>query len=1184
MQSKRFTRLINPFLQSNLSSFATASTSDQGPMTQEEKHCLLNDSLIRVPTPKQTLESTGESMNKKKLTPISLMQWGNIGGKHSAKPLRVLFDSGGETTMIHARSIPQGAMVKVNSTAKPCATVSGSFNANKTVELRDGLFPEFDRHRRIYGKTVTVFDAPNCPHDIILGRDFLDELGIVIDFQNHQVRWIDKIISMKYKNHWQNHTNWTLALDRGYLDILDDDDIADDAFILDAKYEATSGREVASKQVHLMTEQQNLLATALENTQELFDGNLGHYKHEKIHLEVENGAVPVHSKAYSVPVKHQDAFLKELRHLETINVLKRCGPTEWASPTFIIPKKDGRVRWISDLRELNKVLKRKVYPLPLIDEVVSRRAGYKFFTKLDLTMMYYSFELDDESKELCTIVTPYGKYQYQRMAMGLKPAPDVAQYYIEKTLHGLKEEGVEVYIDDVGLFSNSYEEHMQLIKTVVERLQEAGFKINPLKCEWCVQETDFLGHWLTPEGVKPWKKKVDAILKMDAPRNITELRAFLGAVTYYRHMWPRRSHLLQPLTALTGTRSFVWSKECDAAFKSMKSLMASDILMRYPDHNKPFELYTDASDYQMGAVIMQDKKPVAYWSRKLNDAQKNYSVMEKEMLAIVHCLKEFRSMLYGTQLTIFTDHKNLTFRTLNTQRVLRWRMYMEDFSPKFNYLPGKDNVLADCFSRLPRMEKPSEGKSSLSKGKLIAFDKLNVKMDPEDEMYSFEENVLLPPPSEAEFNRTFKCSFSCCRDGDHGHGAIENDEMLESFLNHPPLEVMPNPITMANIQQHQLQDVALIQKSQAAATWAQYPIMQIDNRNVICYRADLNKPNEWRIHLPETLVAPVIVWYHLVLGHRGTTSLYNTIVRRFYAPALKRKVESLNCEVCQVNKNVNIQYGHLPVRRADLVPWFSVAVDLIGPWKIKVNGIDIEFNALTCIDPVTNLTELSRIENKTSAHVTNVFENLWLSRYPKPFKCIHDQGGEFIGHDFQLKLQQWGIHDASATNKNPTANAICERMHQTVGNTLRTRFNNNNMAPNIQTANRAVDDALAACNHAMRCAVSQSLKNNTPGEVVFARDMLLNIPVIVDLLDIQQKRQLMINENLRRQNAKRKEFDYVVNGEVLIKNFNPSKLDPKMEGPYRITRVFTNGTVEIRRNHQVFERLNIRRLVPFRRV
>ena len=252
----------------------------------------------------------------------------------------------------------------------------------------------------------------------------------------------------------------------------------------------------------------------------------------------------------------------------------------WASPTFIILKKDVGVRWISDLCKLNKALKRKVYPLPLIEDIVRRRKGYKFFTKLDLTMMYYSFELDDESADLCTIVTPYGKFKYRRMAMGLKPAPDFAQCYIESVLLDLKQQGVEVYIDDVGIFSNSYEDHMKIVQQVVQRLQTAGFKINPLKCEWCVQETDFLGHWMTPEGVKPWKKKVDSILKMSKPTNTTELRSFLGAVTYYRHMWPRRSHLLHPLTQLTSKPNLSeWNADCDKAFEQMKVVMASDVLM-----------------------------------------------------------------------------------------------------------------------------------------------------------------------------------------------------------------------------------------------------------------------------------------------------------------------------------------------------------------------------------------------------------------------------------------------------------------------------------------------------------------------------------------------------------------------------------------------------------------------------
>ena len=206
---------------------------------------------------------------------------------------------------------------------------------------------------------------------------------------------------------------------------------------------------------------------------------------------------------------------------------------------------------------------------------------------------------------------------------------------------------------------------------------------------------------LTPSGIKPVQSKVSAIRNLAAPRNVKQLRSFLGMVNYYRDMWMRRSHILAPLYKLLkkGTR-WVCAAEHQRAFDNIKRVMAKETLLHYPNFNKTFEIYTDASLHQIGAVITQANNPIAFYSRKLRDGQHNYTTTERELLAIVETLKEFRTILLGQKLKIFTDHKNLTFTKFNTERVMRWRMVLEEYHPELIYLKGKHNVVADALSRL----------------------------------------------------------------------------------------------------------------------------------------------------------------------------------------------------------------------------------------------------------------------------------------------------------------------------------------------------------------------------------------------------------------------------------------------------------------------------------------------------
>jgi transposase InsO family protein len=905
------------------------------------------------------------------------------------------------------------------------------------------------------------------------------------------------------------------------------------------------------------TQKQQFIKTLTKHTI-VFNGKLGRYPHKKISIELIAGAKPIHRKPYSIPRRNVEVFKDELHNLIKDGVLEHSKLSEWGFPTFIIQKKDGRVRWVSDFRELNKLIKRKPHVMPKIYDIMLQRAGYKWFTKIDVSMQFYCFELDENSKQLCTIVTPFGKFKYKRLPMGVKISPDIAQSIMDDIFNNLD---VEVYIDDIRFWSNgSFDDHLETVDEILRRLAINGMKCNPLKCAWAVKETDFLGYWMTPSGIKPKQDKIEAVLRMQPPKNIKQLRSFIGAVNFYKSMFPRQTHVLRPLTALTGIKKFQWEPIHQTAFEATKAMIAQDAINNYADINEPFHIYSDASDYQMGAVVTQlinnKRLIIAYWSRTLSPAQTNYNTMEKELLAIVMCVKEYRNLLYGGVIIVYTDHRNLTFRTLSTQRVIQWRMYLEDFDITFRYIEGEKNVLADCYSRLPRMDKPSKGRNE-NKGTTIDFN-----------------NIKIPEDTDDVFATEFPSIMNSICNNEH-------TEMIQCFLNQPIPEEMENPINLVTIQQHQFNDVTLNNNRNNEPN--RFPTLFVGNENhpLICYRNNNEPEAKWRIAIPNTLTNNIIRWYHLVLGHPGTTRLYDTIRSRFYAPNLYRLCEQYQCpDHCQQHKKQGQKYGKLPPREVNLLPWNQVDIDLIGPWTIAINGVDFTFNALTCIDPVTNLVEIIRINNKTSQHVQMQFANCWLSRYPRPNRCVHDKGGEFTGIPFQTLLNTFGIKNVETTTKNPQANAICERLHQTVANILRTTLHTN--PPNdLDNANQLVDNALSTCVHSTRCAVNSTLRNS-PGSIVFQRDMLIDVPLIADLATIRDRRQMLVDENLRRQNSKRRDHHYAVGDLVMKFVENPNKMEPRIHGPYPILQVYTNGTVNIAIPPGYVERVNIRKITPYK--
>ena len=597
-------------------------------------------------------------------------------------------------------------------------TSNGIFETNKVANI-DLVFPEYSNSKlvKVRPDVVEVPESETLPpYDLILGTETLAKLGVILNFKDNTISIDDtslpwrKVASLQHPEH-------LLAL---YQDTFEPVATADETKrtmkILDAKYEkADLPKIVQDNCQHLTTDQRNELLRLLLKFEELFDGTLGDWDTEPVDIELKPDAKPYHGRAFPVPVIHKDTLMKELERLVELGVMIKQPNSEWGSPTFILPKKNKTVRVLTDFREVNKRIVRKPFPIPKIATVLQELEGFQYATALDLNMGYYTIRLTPDASKICTIVLPWGKYSYLRLPMGMSGSADIFQSKMTALMENL--EYVRCYIDDLLILTKgSFQDHLEKLEVVFERLKDAKLRINANKSTFSTEEIEYLGYMLTRSGIKPQPNKVSAILALTPPENVKGLRRFLGIVQYYRDLWEKRSDMLAPLTDLVGEcgetkvtkknktkkKPWRWDQVHQDAFDAIKRTIVREVILAYPDFTQRFDIYTDASKTQLGAVITQNNRPIAFFSRKLTPAQQKYSVTEFELLSIVETLKEFKGMLWGQNIRVYTDHMNLMRDALGltSDRVYRWRLLLEEYGPEIVYIKGIANTVADAISRL----------------------------------------------------------------------------------------------------------------------------------------------------------------------------------------------------------------------------------------------------------------------------------------------------------------------------------------------------------------------------------------------------------------------------------------------------------------------------------------------------
>ena len=696
----------------------------------------------------------------------------------------------------------------------------------------------------------------------------------------------------------------------------------------------------------------------------------------------------------------------------------------WAFPVVIAPKADGSPRFCVDYRRLNDITRKDSYPLPRMDDLLDRLGEAKFRSVMDLASGYWQIPMAREDREKTAFITPDGLFEFVVMPFGLCNAPAHFQRAMNKVLAGMNFFFTCVYLDDVIVFSKTFEEHIDHLDKVLTRLEQVGLKAKLAKCSFCKKEVKYLGHIVSDEGVKVDPEKTDTVLQAPAPSNKRELRSFLGLLNYYRKFIEDYAAIAAPLSRLTGTKTaWEWGTTEQGAFDELKDRMVKAPVLAYPHPTRPTKLRTDASGHTIAGVLQQQQedgtwRPIAFWSRSMRAAEKGYAATAREGLAAVEMVKHFRPYLEGRKFDLESDAKALTSIINNDDssdpKLARWAIILKAKGAAIRHRPGTEMADADALSRYPIMAE--RGPEAIEEDLDLYSDEvgrqLQTEWNPEEGEHTVLAGIIrsaLEEGEEVERPVTLK----------EIRDAQAKDDLVQKIkvCLGKPRSLKKGTIEEKYAQKCELVEGLLYHREQVPQTTEEYRGLWIPNVG------DLRKR--------------ILTYGHgsITSGHPGVNKTVARVRLHYFWPGVSKEARRWvrQCYSCQIRKTRTRDPGQVKsiVANSPMDLW---SIDLVGP----LTRTDRKSKyILTMVDHFTRLADAIPLTSKKADEVGRGILELTL-RHGTPHKILSDRGGEFQSMWTKALHQDLRLKGISTSGYAPQTNGKCERFHRTLGNILST--------------------------------------------------------------------------------------------------------------------------------------------------